>query len=125
MGGRASGNLRANQFVYKRAIDADGQGPAIVLNHDGDIGKYNRANRSLHHFIENDLPFIVALPINFYLWPLPTFVLLCIYSFGRMIHQAGYARGGWGSHRCGFFFVLLCSYILVGLMIIAFVKMVF
>ena len=95
-----------------------------MLNQDGDIGKYNRANRSLHHFLETSLGFVASLPINFFLWPLPTFVLLCVYCAARMAHQSGYASGGWGSHAIGFFVDRLCSFIMIGLMIVAYLKMV-
>lgn len=33
---------------------------AVVLEEEGDIGKYNRANRSMHHFIENVVGFTVG-----------------------------------------------------------------
>ena len=99
MGG---GNLRANMFIYKQATDVNGEGSAIVLNTEGDIGKYNRGNRSLHHFIENSIPLVASLPISFYLFPLPSFVLLAIFCVGRMLHQAGYANGGYGKHAPGF-----------------------
>lgn len=51
-----SGNLRANMYVYKvsQASDADGESALpqlghVLLDESGDTGKYNRANRSLHH----------------------------------------------------------------------------
>ena len=125
MGGRAGGNLRANQFMYKKATEADGEGSAIVLIQDGDIGRYNRGNRSLTHFIENSFPIIACLPLNFYLFPLPTFVLLCMYCLGRIFHQVGYANGGWGKHGLGFAISMFTSYFIMGLMIIAYIKMVF
>ena len=70
------GNLRANMFIYKLATDQGGEGSAIVLNEDGDIGSYNRGNRSVHHFLENSLPFVASLPITFFLYPIPAFSLL-------------------------------------------------
>ena len=96
-----------------------------MLITDGDIGRYNRGNRSLTHFIENTFPIIAGLPINFYLFPLPTFVLLCAYCLGRIGHQIGYANGGWGRHALGFAISMFTSYILMGFMIIAYIKMVF
>ena len=80
------GNLRANMFIYKLATDQSGEGSAVVLNEDGDIGCYNRGNRSVHHFLENSLPFVGAMPITFFLYPIPAFVLLCLFCFGRVIH---------------------------------------
>ena len=121
MNGRKGGNLRANQFIYREATDTDGQKPVIVLNQEGDIGKYNRANRSLTHFLENAVPFVAALPISFFLYPLPTFILACSYFLGRIVHQTGYANGGWGSHGLGFLIVMFATQIMVGLMIIAYI----
>ena len=103
----------------------DGQGSAVVLNQDGDIGKYNRANRSLTQFVEYALPLISCLPINFYLWPVPTFILVCVYFLGRLWHQVGYAQGGFGPHMMGFLIFTQAAYMLVGLMMIAYVKIVF
>lgn len=43
------GNPRANMYIYKVF------GPQeylVFLEEEGDIGRYNRANRSLHHLIE-------------------------------------------------------------------------
>eukprot|EP00435_Cladocopium_sp_Y103_P049804 s1468_g15.t1 len=45
-----AGNLRANMFIY--TVD-DGSNKHVVLEEEGGIGEYNRANRSLGHFVEN------------------------------------------------------------------------
>ena len=118
------GNLRSNMFIYKQATDAEGEGSAIVMNADGDIGAYNRGNRSLHHFLENSLPFVASLPVSFFLFPLPTFVLVCVFCLGRIMHQAGYANGGYGSHGAGFALAAISTNIVLGLLIISYVKMV-
>jgi hypothetical protein len=47
-----SGNLRSNPFIYK-AIGTGASNKHIVFDDAGEVGKYNRANRSLHHMIEN------------------------------------------------------------------------
>ena len=122
MGG---GNLRANMYIYKQATDVDGTGPAVVLNTEGDIGCYNRGNRSLHHFLENGLGFVASLPFSFFLFPLPSFILVCTYCFGRIAHQVGYANYGFGGHGIGFLFDKLSSSIVLGLLIVAYTKMVF
>ena len=118
------GNLRSNVFVYKQATDAAGEGPAIIMNPDGDIGAYNRGNRSLHHFLESSLPVVVSLPVVFNLYPFPTFVLLVLFCIGRVMHQAGYATGGYGYHMPGIALTVLCIYTVLGLLIISLVRMV-
>ena len=50
----SSGNLRANPMIYKM-IGENAMPNAIVVNEEGDIGSYCRANRSLTHFVENSL----------------------------------------------------------------------
>lgn len=44
----SSGNLRANMMIYKQLGSKDGQ--YVVLETEGPVGCYNRANRSLFHF---------------------------------------------------------------------------
>ena len=73
-----------------------------MLNVDGDIGSYNRGNRSLHHFLETSLGFVISLPVSFFIYPIPTFVILTLFCIGRIAHQAGYAGRGWGGHIVGF-----------------------
>ena len=119
------GNLRANMFIYKLATDQGGEGSAVVLNEDGDIGSYNRGNRSVHHFLENSLPFVASLPITFFLYPIPAFSLLCLFCLGRITHQVGYANRGYGGHVPGFILIQFATYILLGLLIIAYTKIVF
>ena len=118
------GNLRSNMFIYKQATDAEGEGPAIIMNADGDIGAYNRGNRSIHHFLENSLPFVASLPVLFFIFPLPAFVIACFFCLGRILHQAGYANGGYGSHGVGFILSTITMSIALGLLIISYAKMV-
>jgi len=51
-GGQMTGNIRANMYFYKNIGDK-APGNAVVLQDTGDAGAYNRANRSVHHMIEN------------------------------------------------------------------------
>merc|ERR1711907_199547 len=47
------GNIRANPFFYQ---NADDKKTMVLFQEDGPNGKYNRANRSVQHMIENSLP---------------------------------------------------------------------
>jgi hypothetical protein len=47
------GNVRSNPFIYK-AIGENAADNAIIFDESGNIGKYNRANRSIHHMVENN-----------------------------------------------------------------------
>lgn len=50
-----SGNLRANMYVFKSSGENAVPG-VVVMAAEGDVGKYNRANRSLHHLTVRALP---------------------------------------------------------------------
>lgn len=92
-----SGNLRANMMIYKAA---DSQG-YTVLETEGAIGSYNRANRSLTHFTENALPQVLCMLLAGQVFPFPTFVLTVVFAVGRILHQMGYSKG-YGGHAVGF-----------------------
>mmetsp|Transcript_57688 Transcript_57688/g.101012 ORF Transcript_57688/g.101012 Transcript_57688/m.101012 type:complete len:241 (+) Transcript_57688:62-784(+) len=95
-----SGNLRANMMIYKEAGKADA--PYVVLDTEGPVGSYNRANRSLTHFIENSLPTILAIFLAGKLFPYWTFMLTAAFCAGRVLHQIGYSTIGYGAHAPGF-----------------------
>lgn len=92
-----SGNLRSNMYIYKE-YNSD----KIVLLDDGEeTGKYNRANRSLHHFTENVAGICCGMVLAGFCFPFPVLVCVCIFSAGRVIHQIGYTSG-YGPHAAGF-----------------------
>ena len=116
------GNLRANMFIYRLAAENPDESSAVVLHEDGDLGLYNRGNRSIYHFLENCLPIVVTLPLGFFTFPFPTFVCVCIYSFGRIIYQIGYTLKGFGGHIPGFLSDRGSTFTMIGLMILAAIK---
>jgi hypothetical protein len=95
-----SGNLRANMFVYKLIGD---KAPAnkVVMEDEGDLGAFNRANRSLHHMVENFGSVVASIGLLSGVFPRPTFALVCLFAVGRVLHQVGYTTG-YGSHGLGF-----------------------
>ena len=109
-------NVRANPFVYK-AMGAGAASHAVVFENDGLTGKYNRANRSLHHFIENAAPVFLCLVLVGHLFPWPSFVCVAAFCAGRVLHQVGYA-GGYGGHGAGFGIATLASTTLEGLVLL-------
>mmetsp|Transcript_46755 Transcript_46755/g.84422 ORF Transcript_46755/g.84422 Transcript_46755/m.84422 type:complete len:244 (+) Transcript_46755:64-795(+) len=96
-----SGNLRANMMIYK-AAESGKDAPYVILETEGAIGAYNRANRSLTHFTENSLVVVVAMLLAGAVFPFPAFVCTCIFALGRIMHQIGYAAKGYGGHGLGF-----------------------
>jgi len=98
-----SGNLRANLFIYKVNFPAKEHDtlPYVVMEDEGEIGEYNRANRSLHHFTESAAIVVMDFLLAGYVFPFPVMVLMMILCLGRVFHQIGYA-GGYGGHGIGF-----------------------
>lgn len=95
-----SGNLRSNLFIYTAV--GDGAAPhQVLLETEGDVGKYNRANRSLHHMVENFAVVIAGIFAAAQVFPFPTFVATCLFSIGRVLHLIGYTYG-YGKHAPGF-----------------------
>ena len=95
-----SGNLRSNMYIYKQVGDKAADN-AVVLEDGGDVGGYNRANRSLHHMVETFGVLVVGLALAGAVFPFPVFVLTCLFAVGRVMHQVGYTTG-YGSHGLGF-----------------------
>lgn len=116
-----SGNLRANMMIYKSAGSND-KAPYVILETNGPIGSYNRANRSLTHFVENSLPVILCVLLAGRVFALPTFVLTAAFAAGRILHQVGYASIGYGAHAPGFMMATFGSVVLEGLCIIVAAK---
>jgi len=109
-----SGNLRANMQILKLAEQKSAEPEYVVLETEGVIGQYNRANRSLTHFVENAMHFVLLLPLAMYVQPFPTFILTLVFCLGRVMHQTGYAVG-YGSHAAGFGLATLATAILAGM----------
>ena len=96
------GNLRANMFIFKLAAEDQDQAGSVVMNMDGDIGLYNRGNRTLYHFIESSQPMILGIIINFFVYSFPTLILAIVYFLARVIYTLGYTNSGFGGHFPGF-----------------------
>mmetsp|Transcript_17748 Transcript_17748/g.24767 ORF Transcript_17748/g.24767 Transcript_17748/m.24767 type:complete len:232 (+) Transcript_17748:86-781(+) len=120
---RKSGNLRSNPFIY-RMIGDDAAKNVIIFEGDGDIGAYNRANRSIHHMVENFGGFVAGLFLVGIIFPFPTFVLVCLFSMGRIAHQVGYTTG-YGGHGLGFALATIADNVQQGLALIVALKCLF
>eukprot|EP00928_Gymnodinium_smaydae_P031289 TRINITY_DN23003_c0_g2_i1.p1 TRINITY_DN23003_c0_g2~~TRINITY_DN23003_c0_g2_i1.p1 ORF type:complete len:234 (+),score=47.74 TRINITY_DN23003_c0_g2_i1:69-770(+) len=116
-----SGNLRANMMIYKEA-GSDEKAPYVVLETEGPVGSYNRANRSLTHLVENSLQVVLAVVLAGRIFALPTFFLTAIFAVGRVFHQVGYASIGYGAHAPGFLLASLSTAALEGLCMIVAAK---
>ena len=112
-------NLSPNFFIYSFANQNSFESSAVILNEEGDIGKYNRGNRSIQYFIETNLSILVLLPITAFVYPTPSLVGFIIYCLGRIVYQIGYANFGFGGHFPGFGLDRTSSAIFIGLTIVA------
>lgn len=112
-----SGNLRTNMAIYKPLKpdgETDAAAPAVVMVADGDVGKYNRANRSLAHFTENVPSTLFMLFCVGPIFPAATLGIVAVYAYGRVSHQNGEAEK-YGAHGLGFLFSVLANSVLEGL----------
>ncbi|CAD7959401.1 unnamed protein product [Amoebophrya sp. A25] len=109
-----AGNLRANMQIFKMIGDGAGSN-AIVLETEGDVGGYNRANRSLTHMVENMAAVLVLMLAVGFVYPLLACLFTTLWCFGRVSHQMGYATGGYGKHGAGFGLSAIASGALQGL----------
>ena len=116
-----SGNLRSNMYIFKTAAEGALESK-VVLDNEGDCGLYNRANRSLHHFVENGMPLLLLFPLCGYVYPVPTFIYGCIYMVGKIAYTVGYTKGGYGKHGIGFMLESLAKFTLNGLVFVAAIK---
>ena len=119
------GNLRANMFLYRPVVGGDDNVSAVTLYEEGDKGKYNRANRSLYHFLENHLSFLVCLPGSLLIFPFPTFVIVVLAAVGRIVYQTGYTLGGFMFHLPGFMLDRIMMFTLIAFNWVCFFKAMF
>lgn len=106
-------NLRSNPFIL-RAVGKGASANAVIFENDGAVGSYNRANRSLHHMVENFGSLLAGLFLAASIFPLPTFVCIAIWCAGRVLHQDGYSTG-YGKHGVGFMLSTLATVTIEGM----------
>eukprot|EP00967_Tisochrysis_lutea_P114269 scaffold181954_cov36-Tisochrysis_lutea.AAC.1 len=113
--------VRVNMFVYRlrREQPSDEEKGLVLLDDTGEAGRYNRANRSLAHFVETSLPLMMAVPLAGFVFPRSTFVIVVLLTLGRIAHMMGYVMKGYGGHSPGFAVVSLCCAILDGMLLCA------
>lgn len=95
------GNLRTNTYFYKVIGKNAPEDVLVVLEEDGVLGQFNRSNRSVHNMMEAFGGFVASLVAVGIVFPFPTFVCVCIFCLGRILHQTG-LRKGFGAHVKGF-----------------------
>ena len=112
-----SSNLRSNMFIYKLAAEGSPES-RVILSTDGDEGRYNRANRSLYHFLENSMPMIFGIALNSWVFPRIVFYLTMLMFVGRFFYTQQITRHGFGLHRAAFYMIIISHYMLGGMTII-------
>jgi len=116
-----SGNLRANMSIYRVIDDGATVGDEVkhvVLDDDGDIGAYNRANRSLTHLTENLAAFVLPMIFAGAFYPQHALALSLVWALGRVLHATGYTTK-YGAHGLGFGLALLSCAVAEGLLLVA------
>lgn len=95
--------IRTNMYIFKvNSPEADDKTPCVILNEEGDCGKYNRANRSMHHFTEYASGLVFSTICASFVFPFPAFILVIVIFIGRIWHQLSYSGSGYGAHAPGF-----------------------
>jgi len=92
------GNIRSNPFFFQTVGDNKSM---VLYREDGFHGKYNRANRSVQHMVENSGAFFAAVGPVGWIFPRQTFGAVLLFCAGRILHQKGYTQG-YGKHAIGF-----------------------
>jgi hypothetical protein len=111
-------SARTNMYVYRLAGHSGDDG-LVLLDEAGDAGRYNRANRSMHHFTESSLPLALGVPLAGYVFPKPMLVVAVLTAAGRLMHMLGYVTKGYGGHSPGFFLGSLCTATIDGMLLTA------
>ena len=112
-----SGNLRSNMYIFKE-YNSD---KTVVLDDGEETGKYNRANRSLHHYVENVPGLLVGMPLAGFCFPMAAVVLVSIFAVGRILHQSAYTKG-YGAHAPGFMLAMLSAATMDGVILLVALK---
>merc|ERR1712232_838176 len=111
------GNLRSNPFYYKAIGKNAPEDVLVVLEDEGVLGQFNRANRSVQHMIETFGGFLASLFAAGIVFPFPTFVCVCIFCIGRIVHQLGYITK-YGSHAKGFMMSVVSMSTVEGMLVV-------
>eukprot|EP00929_Paragymnodinium_shiwhaense_P097230 TRINITY_DN58998_c0_g2_i1.p1 TRINITY_DN58998_c0_g2~~TRINITY_DN58998_c0_g2_i1.p1 ORF type:complete len:268 (+),score=64.14 TRINITY_DN58998_c0_g2_i1:74-877(+) len=97
----SAGNLRSNMAIFKVGTAGDeAELPPVVMMEQGDVGRYNRANRALFHFNENALPVLLNAFAAAFVFPQPMFMIAVFYCMARIWYQVAYTTGGYGIGVC-------------------------
>lgn len=117
------GNLRANMIFFKHLGPSDANQSYIGMVDEGLVGRYNRANRSLNHFVENSISVAVSMVLAGVCFPKASCLLAVMFAAGRVMHQVGYSGPvGYGKHGLGFFLSTIASASLEGLLALVVLK---
>lgn len=119
----SASELCANTYILKvNGPPNTHRWPYVVVEEDGPVGRYNRANRSLHQFVEWGAAVALTLPFAGSIFPLCTLALTATFTAGRMWHQCGYSTNEYGSHSGGFGIILLSTALLEMLVLFSALK---
>ena len=116
---------QANLYLFKVNVEESKNAlPPVILEDEGTAGMYNRANRSLHHYVENMPGLLLCFAPAGFCFPFPVLVVTAIFCVGRVLHQTGYTNKGYGGHGLGFALSLTSTVIIEGLVLLAGLKAV-
>ena len=74
-----------NQYIYKVKGENAPTGD-VILESEGTVGNYNRANRTTHHFAENSISIPLSAMLAGQVFPFPVFIYMCLIFVGRIAY---------------------------------------
>mmetsp|Transcript_27304 Transcript_27304/g.70860 ORF Transcript_27304/g.70860 Transcript_27304/m.70860 type:complete len:119 (-) Transcript_27304:21-377(-) len=89
------------QIFKVRALPGTYPLPYVVMEDEGMVGHYNRANRSMQHFNENVAGFVLNAFLAGQVFAFPVMMLTLVFVGARVLHQTAYTESGYGAHAPG------------------------
>lgn len=110
-------DVRANMYIFRLANRSGDDDGLVLLDNAGEAGRYNRANRSMHHFTESGLSLALSVPLAGFVFPKPLLVVAVLVVAARLAHMLGYVTKGYGGHTPGFVLGSLCTATIDGMLL--------
>merc|ERR1712194_316025 len=82
-----------DQQVYKvYTPPGSAQMGYVLMETEGNLGKFNRAQRAFQTYVEQAPLVFLFFMLAGLVYPFPVFVLVCLYTFCRVVMAIGYTR---------------------------------
>lgn len=118
MAGRKEAHVdNPDQYIYKTVKDQ----AYVMLEMEGPVGRFNRAQRGIDNFREGYASFVILLLLAGYVFPLATLCIVVWICLGRASYSALYIKAP-SARGPGFMMATLGGISLMGLVLFAAIK---